>query len=233
MSHKELNLIASDAFKRTDNIHKAFRNRSMALLSHSCMLRGEDARMLDLADVQLLTLEGEKCYSPCQGALLVMRRGKRNQDGRLTVSSMLRAKNPIVCPLGALAFYLFSWFHGGGTPFINQECFPNFNTNKTWYDVKLFPGTASAKTEMAYTSHAQHVTDLFDRNNINKSKLTHVFRGSGAQHADIAGATMSDIERTGRWRNCSLSKAYLTSHPRTALQALAGFSANGDDYWIA
>ena len=48
----------------------------------------------------------------------------------------------------------------------------------------------------------------------------------GAREAETRGATEFDIRRAGRWNSDTMSNAYLSSFPRSAIKALAGFDIN-------
>ena len=56
-----------------------------------------------------------------------------------------------------------------------------------------------------------------------RSAKTHIGRGSGAQMAELGGASEGDIRRLGRWNSQALAVCYLTSLLWPALRAMAGF----------
>ena len=51
----------------------------------------------------------------------------------------------------------------------------------------------------------------------------HIGRESGAQMAELDGATDGDIRRLGQWNLQALSRYYLTFPPQPALRTMAGF----------
>ncbi|KAN0066630.1 Transcriptional activator of glycolytic enzymes domain containing protein [Elaphomyces granulatus] len=96
------------------------RLRSLAdfLMRHHMLLRGQSTRHADLAD--LFTLPDLKeGITPCQPLILTMGHGKMNQYGKMEYAGALRNKDPVICPLGALAIYLFWRWEFSGEPFPN------------------------------------------------------------------------------------------------------------------
>ena len=55
----------------------------------------------------------------------------------------LRNKDPVICPLGTLAFYLFWRWE------FSREPFPNFSHRTAWYDRKLFPPSVDTACKAA------------------------------------------------------------------------------------
>jgi hypothetical protein len=79
---------------------------------------------------------------------------------------------------------------------------------------------------MAYETQLEWTTRAFTSIGVAISKKTHAGRGQGAREAETRGATEFDIRRAGRWNSDTMSNAYLSSFPRTAIKALAGFDIN-------
>ena len=75
-------------------------------LCHSLLLRGEDARCVDLADMSSLELTNEG-HGRCIAVQVTLREGKTNRVGRSESMSFIRNKRVDVCPVCCLAFYLF------------------------------------------------------------------------------------------------------------------------------
>ncbi|KDO19099.1 hypothetical protein SPRG_15578 [Saprolegnia parasitica CBS 223.65] len=107
-------------------------------LSHYYLLRGETARMLELADLQSVQLENEGT-SKCVAVIAVQRQGKTNQHGRVELAVCLRAKDVSVCPQAAMACYLFWRWHVEGEPF------PVMTTSADWYGYKLLKSGKNPK----------------------------------------------------------------------------------------
>ncbi|KAJ8576337.1 hypothetical protein ON010_g2882 [Phytophthora cinnamomi] len=197
---------------------KRLRNLLAFLLSHYALMRGESARMLELADLHSILLENEG-YSPCRALVMVMRQGKTNQVGRIEFGACMRSKYVEICPHGLLGFYLFWRWHIDGEPF------PDFTSSESWYPTKLLKTGKDTTKAMSYKTHNEAITAALKFVGVHSTAKTHVGRGSGSRMADVAGASESQIRRLGRWNNQAMQKCYLTSLPREAMRTLAGFDA--------
>lgn len=79
----------------------------MAALSHYGLLRGEDARGIQLPDVQHLPMEHREGPTQCDVMVILLLDGKTNQTGNTQYMGAMRNKEWEVCPLGAMAMWLF------------------------------------------------------------------------------------------------------------------------------
>lgn len=100
------------------------------LLQHFALLRSESMIGLDFADLFSVELPDEG-ITPCTAVIVIMRSGKTNQFSNIEYGSFIRNKDVEVCPVSALAQYLFYRFH------CSNECFPDFTTNDSWYLLTL------------------------------------------------------------------------------------------------
>ena len=85
---------------------EGLRDRTMFLFTHYAMLRGQNARNIELADLWTVGLEGEG-FGRCVPLVVTLDNGKMNQDGRLEFGGMFRNKDVDRCPIGAFALYCF------------------------------------------------------------------------------------------------------------------------------
>jgi hypothetical protein len=108
------------------------RSLSDFLMRHHMLLRGQSTRHADLADLCTLP-DLEEGVTPCRPLILTMGHGKTNQAGRIEYAGALRHKDPVLCSLGAIAFYFFWRWEFSGEPFLN------FSYRAAWYDRKVFP----------------------------------------------------------------------------------------------
>ncbi|KAJ8537451.1 hypothetical protein ON010_g13147 [Phytophthora cinnamomi] len=114
-------------------------------------MRGESARMLELADLHSILLENEG-YSPGRALVMVMRQGKTNQVGRIEFGACMRSKYVEICPHGLLGFYLFWRWHIDGEPF------PDFTSSESWYPTKLLKTGKDTTKAMSYKTHNEAIT---------------------------------------------------------------------------
>ena len=77
------------------------------LLANAMLLRCGNRVNIELPDLISLQLDGEGIASPCWPLVLVMRTGKTNQSGKVEQVAAFRHRDPLMCPQGALAWYLF------------------------------------------------------------------------------------------------------------------------------
>ena len=159
--------------------------------------------------------------SRCIAFVASSRHGKTNKYGKVNSSACYRNSNVNICPVGAIALYLFDRFHIQG-----EEL--DFTRNSTWFHVKLAKCRQGSRTkEISYGAHKIFVENALRDVGIVSDSKTHMGRNSGAKHAEINGASQSQIERLGNWNKQSIDGAYLTNLPRKAMRALAGFFCVG------
>ncbi|OWZ17641.1 hypothetical protein PHMEG_0008395 [Phytophthora megakarya] len=130
-----------DAFFDLNDI----RGRAAFLVSHYGLLRGENIRDLELADMFSQELDREM-YLTCIALVLLIQHGKTNTFGKLQHVGFIRNKDVHLCPVGAVAFYLFERFH------VDSEPFPSFQLSKDWYDIKFLCGRGRTKA-ISYETH--------------------------------------------------------------------------------
>jgi hypothetical protein len=193
----------------------------MNLFCHYGILRGENARKLEFAD--LITREYEQQGpSPCQLVILLLNNGKTNSVNKQEFAGMCRSKNVELCAIGALAAYLFQRFN------VDNEAFPNLKHPKNWYTIKVFraSGKKNRRTPISENTHRNRVSKAISAAKIKTSKKTHIFRlCSGKTPAMME--LHSDLRRQqGRWNNTAMDKCY-SDLPLPAIRALAGFSGPG------
>ena len=214
----QLEIFSSYFLSKATNPGVHIRNRMIFLMQHFCIMRGEDIRNMELADLFGLNLPNESSVQECFALVTILRQGKTNQFNRIEYGSALRNANVNICPVGALALHLFWRFH------VNNEVFPDMTNNLAWFDEKLSPRSADQRTEaISYMTHLKFIKELFQAMGLTTKAKTHCARGSAARHADILGADESHIRRLGRWNPQAMEGCYVTTMPIKAMRALAGF----------
>jgi hypothetical protein len=112
------------------NSSAGLRNRLSHLQSHFCLLRGENGRELEFADMFCLEFENQG-PSTCMVLVIIMGTGKTNQYGRVEYGASMRHKNAELCTLGATGLYILQRF------MVDEEEFLDLSESKKWYDVKV------------------------------------------------------------------------------------------------
>lgn len=181
--------------------------------------------MLELCDLFAETLENEGVDRPCTALILGLCQGKTNKHGKIEAGACVRNKVVEICPVGALAMYLFWRWQ------VNLEPFPDFSSSSAWYDIKLLVGDRHSNTQqISYrTQHAAAVKGLAAIGVISRAK-THANRGSGARIADNLGIALDDIRRMGKWNSGLMESVYVTNLPRGFIRGMAGFEEKGMYY---
>ena len=159
------------------------------LMGHMMLMRGENRRHLQLADLFPLNLKNEG-PTPCTAHVCILDNGKTNQAGRIEYGAVVRHKNPLLCTTSQLAFYLFYRWN------IVREQVPRFQRRQQWYDLHLLRGSKST-SPMSYEVQLEWTNKMFDDASISSLKKTHG-RGAGARAGELSGASESQIRRAGR-----------------------------------
>eukprot|EP00536_Pseudo-nitzschia_multiseries_P001748 jgi/Psemu1/3973/gm1.3973_g len=125
----------------------ALRDRLCFLMTHGGVLCGESVFKCELLDLCNL-IKYDKVAHACQIFIMQILTGKTNGTKTLH-GRVMRNKNVVMCPIGALGFYLMARFHRS-----NQLNNYGFADNLTWFDVKLRTNVSSARYDKLITDQA-------------------------------------------------------------------------------
>ncbi|XP_044722101.1 centromere DNA-binding protein complex CBF3 subunit [Hirsutella rhossiliensis] len=195
------------------------RTRVDLLFGHYYLLRGENRRKMELADLSLLDYPPSEGPTPCGCLVSLLRDGKLNKTARKEFMGALRHKDPLFCTQGALAQLFFWRWHVAGEPP------PSFRRRQDWYRIKVLVGR-DREQELSYPTQLQETWRIFGAAGLIASKKTHLPRRVGAQDAETHGTSLAQISQAGRWNQSVLCQAYLTHLPRQFMRIVAGFSAS-------
>lgn len=208
----------------------------MALPSHSGCLRGEIVLALELSELFSVDIP-HQCDTRCPALFMITREGtginlrqvffvgKRNQFNRIEYGVMIRSRDPVLCPLNALCFYLLSRLD------LNREAFPDLSDGDKWFTMKACPPAGNITQEMSYHAHYSAMLEVPRACDINSSSVTHIFRKSGAR-LELAGVSEDQIRRLGNWNNQAMEGAYLSAIPFSAIRGIAGFPPHDRSYFL-
>ena len=76
------------------------------LLAHNLLLRSESRLAAELPDFFTISLPNEG-PTACFPMIMIMDNGKMNLQGRLEYGAAMRHRNPLLCTMAHMAFYLF------------------------------------------------------------------------------------------------------------------------------
>ena len=105
--------------------------------------------------------------------------GKMNHQGNIESCGALRHRDYRVCPVGALAVYLFWRWHCSG------ESFPVFRKSEDWFTIRLFKrDNDHLRDGLSHHTAGSWLRKLFDSCGIKSTKVGHATRIRGAQTAE-------------------------------------------------
>lgn len=225
----------ADGLKQSDseNINKFFMNKNNEnglrdrlnhILSSAMFLRGDNARMFELADFFTMELRQEGPQQ-CQALVSIMNHGKTNADGRNEYGSCIRNKDVDECPIGAMALYLFMRFQ------VNGEQFPDLQRRDNWYKTVLFKDKSPTT---AVTYHQQHHAAKKSHTScgVKISKVTHAPRSFAATKTLSDGASYDHVRAGGRWKGGKMERCYINDLPRVAMRIQAGFPKKQGSFFL-
>jgi hypothetical protein len=117
--------------------------------------------------------------------VIVFDNGKTNSSGKKQYLGALRNRDFRICPIGALAMYLFTRFH------VKKEAWPSLRSPEDWDRIKLLRGGSDREHELNDKTHRTWIKNIMNAVGIVNSKSTHAGRKTGAQHAEIFGGAGS------------------------------------------
>jgi len=172
------------------------RTRLDFLMLHAMMLRGESTRKAELADLCSVLLPDES--SECLGLVLRTNAGKTIPlavGGNLRMQhyhAALRHRDPVLCPVGALAHWLvLRWEICGETP-------PDFRRRPSWYTTKVLPGKLSlAQKEISDDTQRTWLVSALEAVAVDSSKAVHAMRQSVARLADMWEVPADQVSSCG------------------------------------
>jgi hypothetical protein len=208
------------------NMPQHLRTRVDLLFGHYYLLRGENRRKMELADLSLLDYPPSEGPTPCSCLVSLLQDGKMNKSSKKEFMGSLRHKDPLLCTQDALAqLFFWRWHIAGEAP-------PSFHSRKDWYSIKVLVGN-DRQQELSYSTQLQETWRVFGAIGLSAAKKTHLPRRVGAQDAETHGTSLAQISQAGRWNQSVLCQAYLTHLPRQFMRVVAGFSGTPGDYFLA
>src|SRR3569833_888053 len=202
-----------------------FRTRIDLLLDNYNLLRGENRRKMELADLSLLKYPPSEGASVCCCLVSLLRDGKMNKTAKKEFMGSIRHRNPLLCTHGALEQLFFWRWHIAGEPA------PTFRRRQDWYRIKVLVGQDRLQ-ELSYSTQLQETWKVFEAVGIITAKKTHLPRRVEARNAETYGTSVAQISQAGRWNQSVLCQAYLTHLPREFMRIVAGFTKTPGDYFL-
>ncbi|KAK7056117.1 hypothetical protein R3P38DRAFT_1377096 [Favolaschia claudopus] len=220
-------------FKGPQNIYIGLRDRAMLLTSCGVAFRGDNTRHLLISDLFTTdVIMNAKGLGEIVPALtFIADNAKHNQTGRTDEFGAFRHRFVELCPVGAIALLLFSYFHVRNAPipnFVPDFSDPQYGDygKRDWYRMHLFPSAQDPMSDMSYDNHRKRVNLIYEKNGVSISKVTHAGREYSVKTAREYGATVDGAKALGGWSESgSFRPCYDRALPVDALLGAAMFDA--------
>jgi hypothetical protein len=205
----------------------------------SGILRMESLHSAELSDCFLIKgLNEAKESQEWDCFIMQLIDGKTNR-GKVFYGRSMRHKNVLLCPIGALGFYLLSRFKLSGE-FDEDRC-PDFTDNSSWYDIKLLvsfgthngAGTAEEgrKRPIKDNNFTQATKKILHQLGIASKHFQHLGRMFGNMNLQYLEIDEDFIRMLGNWSVNVRDQCYSTHLPLKAMRAAAGFITNEGRYY--
>ena len=209
------------------------RNRFLFLFSTSGILRGESVMSAELSDLLCVENKHAKDSHPYLILCMGIPEGKTTKDNKQYGRAM-RHKDVLLCPIGALGFYLLLRFELT-REFDRQNC-PDFRVNSEWFDIKLLinygtnhgrsgitPADAR-KHEIQHQCYIKTIKEIQKEKGIISNHYLHIGRVLGTHRLQYQELLDDHIRQLGNWSTTVRDDCYSTKLPLTPLRAAAGFT---------
>ena len=207
----------------TGGLYTAFcwmRHRFVFLFSLRGLLRCESIFNAELSDLWGVDIPKFRDPHGMYVLLLQFAEGKTNK-GQTLFGRCIRHKEPELCPIGALGFYLMARFK------LTKEwdtC-PDFTVNSAWFRSKLLISGDKEKTTtcMSNDSYGKGIRDVLKQLGLFSKHYVHIGRVLGPKLAEFAEVPAYIIRQLGNWEASIQEKHYSEKLPIEGMRAMGGF----------
>ncbi|CAI5937855.1 unnamed protein product [Closterium sp. NIES-65] len=172
--------------------------------------------------------------------VIASRKTKTNLSNNLTHQYLARHIDWQLCGVGGV-FLWIHWLYDLVPIRYGPGVVPrlNFRKPRKWTKKHLFFGIRKPKDpppqpqdEMKYVTHNNWIRWVMKQAGWMLSKVTHIFRRSGAQGLSDDRCADADIGALGGWEQGEMRKAYIIGIPFHPMLMMAGFTGTPGDYYI-
>ncbi|KAG7338733.1 centromere DNA-binding like protein [Nitzschia inconspicua] len=196
------------------------------------ILRGESMFKAELSDLYGVQVQTPDDPHPIYVMMMQISTGKTNQDLKL-FGRAARHKNPLLGPVGALAFYLLYRFSQTG----EFESIDDFAKNDSWFDTKLLVDLQQRTNDLnrviSDKTYSDAVKKICKQLGIPTQHYVHLGRVLGSVLAEADGDDNELIRILGNWDPKIQEKAYSSKLPMKIIRSRAGFRSNGGVHYNA
>jgi hypothetical protein len=211
--------IAESVFAlNSDNIRlcqASLRDRFCLLLTNFGILRGESLFKADLSDLASIIEKRGTCQETVV-LILQIAIGKVNK-GKTLYGRVMRHRDVELCPVGALALYLFYRFQVA-----KEEL--DLSANSKWFDVKLLLGTNSTDHTKAMhdQQYAKTIKKVCSELGLVTSHFVHFGRAVGLVTGEYNELSGEELKNLGNWNVDTMEDRYSAKVPYPTMRVMAG-----------
>ncbi|CAI6010036.1 unnamed protein product [Closterium sp. NIES-65] len=171
--------------------------------------------------------------------VVVSMKSKTNPNNKLNHQFLARHRDWRLCGMGHVFLWLYFIYdlvplrYGPGIVEPLDFSEPILWTKgHLFFSLKKGDQGEQKQDEMHYKTHNTWIKWAMTKARWILSKVTHAFRGSGAQQLHDDGCSDNDIGTLGGWAQGELRRCYVFGIPFKPVWLLAGFSGDRGDYYI-
>ncbi|CAI5528252.1 unnamed protein product [Closterium sp. Naga37s-1] len=212
-------------------------------LAHQVLGRGVSIRKIRFANMFVHFCRSStqlKGKADLPVLVIASRKTKTNLSNNLTHQYLARHIDWQLCGVGGV-FLWIHWLYDLVPTRYGKKVLRrlNFRKPRKWAKKHLFFGIRKpsepppqAQDEMKYETHNNWIKWVMTKARWMFSKVTHIFRRSGAQGLSDDRCPDNDIGALGGWEQGEMRKAYIIGIPFLPMLLMAGFSGSPGDYYI-
>src|SRR5210317_458255 len=209
----------------------------MLLFTISGILRMESLNSAELSDMFLIKGIYEEIESQMWDCLILQMLDGKTNRGMTFYGRSIRHKSVLLCPIGALGFYLMVRFKLT-REFEGDRC-PDFTDNKSWYDIKLLVAIGTGrktennssgtpgrgKGEVSKDNFRSAISKILRKLEIPSKHFEHLGRIFGHMNLQFMQISEKFIQRLGNWNVDVRDQCYSNHLPLPAMRGAAGYTA--------
>jgi len=201
-------------------VFSSLRNSFTFKFTLAGVIRGESLERADLSDLCDYFWQGENDPYMIHILIMAMCQGKTNLDKKLFGRAM-RHRKVEMCPIGALALYLWFRFDVRGEW---ADARPDFCDNQAWFFIKLLVSATSDEVleELDIKTYADAIQEAMDAVGVACNHRAHFGRKVMPVVLEM-NEVMSDlVKNLGLWARDVHEEHYAASMPLQAMRVAAG-----------
>jgi len=220
LPHIELYFFSKGVTAQRNSIFSALRNTFTFKFTLAGVLRGESLERADLSDLCDYFWKGKQDPHHIHILIMSICQGKTNKDKKLFGRAM-RHRDADMCPLGALALYLWYRLDVDGE-WADER--PDFLDNHAWFFIKLLVSATTDERieEMDIKAYADGMQKAMDAVGVYCAHRAHFGRKVMPIQLEMEEVRSDLIKNLGLWAQDVHEQHYSASMPMEAMRVAAG-----------